>query len=117
MDVLRPIAEEALKNLENKSRVWSDTHQAWGFFDKKISESDHFMVWCACSPGDRIILEISNVDDKKEAFVILAIWKDTKEENYYWKMRLMVPSGKHFDIKVQERSLFESALKFTGMRS
>jgi len=118
MDVLRPIAEEALKNPNVRSRIWSDVHQAWGFFDKKISEADHFMVWCASSPGDRILLEISTIEDeKKETCIILAVWKDSREESYDWKMRLMVSSGQYFDIKIQERRLFESAMKLSGMRT
>jgi hypothetical protein len=119
MDVLRPIAEEALKNPDTRSRIWSGVHQAWGFFDKKVSEADHFMVWCASSPGDRILLDASVIedDDKKEACIILAVWKDTEEGSCDWKMRLMASSGQYFDIKIQERRLFESALKLSGMRT
>ena len=105
MDVLRPVAKKALeKNFELKSRIWSGTLEAWGFFSELSTDYDTFLLWCSAVPGDRLLFE---VDNKMEICTIVAMWKE--RDTTSWKMRLMTSGCQLIDISTEEHKLFGSA--------
>jgi len=107
MDVMRPIAAQQLRDPQNKARVWSNNIEAWGWFSSDgPTEIDEFLVWCSISPGDRILISISNL--KSEVCVVVGVWK----EEYSWIFRLINQTGRIVDISIQEQCLFKSAWKF-----
>jgi hypothetical protein len=110
MSALRPMAEMQLKNPTHKSRVWSDLYEAWGFFNKEITNSDEFLLWCSISPGDRITLD--RPDQIKDFFTVIGIWRDEEEkESSTWVFRLMGSNYSLLDIKVKEKQMFIGAME------
>jgi hypothetical protein len=59
-DLIKRVANEKLNEKNNKSRVWSEEMQSWGFFSKNPNENDVFLIIGCCSPGDMFIPTMEN---------------------------------------------------------
>ncbi|NBP01468.1 MAG: hypothetical protein EBU90_15280 [Proteobacteria bacterium] len=55
LDLIRRAAQEKIKQEDNKSRVWSDIMNCWGFFAENPNEQDVFMIIGCSNPGDMFI--------------------------------------------------------------
>lgn len=107
MSVLRPIANDQLIMREQKDRIWSDDHGAWGFFVEDITMKDEFLLWCSVTPGDRITL------NTKDFYTIVGVWRDISiREAPTWIYRLMGQNGRTVDVNVKEKELFLEASKY-----
>jgi hypothetical protein len=107
MSVLRPIAENQLKEKNQKTRIWSDDLGAWGFFIEDITMKDEFLLWCSVSPGDRITLNC------KDVYTVVGVWRDEAiKEKPAWIYRMMGRNGRTVDVNVKEKELFLEASKY-----
>ena len=107
MSVLRPIAENQLKENNQKARIWSEDLDAWGFFIEDITMKDEFLLWCSVTPGDRITL------NRKDIYTIVGVWRDEKIKDIpSWIYRMMGQNGRTVDVNVKEKELFSEALRY-----
>ena len=110
MSLLQSLAAAKLKDSYDKTRIWSDHYNSWGFFSIDITMLDEFLLWCSIKPGDRILLDPTQ--QNKEIFTVVKIWKDQEvREIPLWTFRLLGPQSKIFDVKVKEKELFVEASK------
>lgn len=109
MSVARSVAKDFVKNEKRKKRIWSDAHEAWGYYmSDAVSDEDDCLLWCLVCIGDRINMHSFGFGKAGEFGTVISVDRMEVNDMLVWSMKILKPNGRMVEMHIKEQQIFKS---------